>query len=45
MFGIYMKFPILCKINESHKSSISEVIDSKKQAYLNASQGFFLKLL
>ena len=33
------------KKNEPHRSSISEVIDSKKCAYLNASQAFFLETL
>ena len=46
MFGVYMKFPKLGKKkNEPHRSSISEVIDFERCAYLNASQGFFLKTL
>ena len=31
------------KENELHRSSISEVIDSKRCAFWNASKGFFLK--
>ena len=31
------------KDNEHHKSSISEVIDSERWAYLNASEGLFWK--
>ena len=35
---------VLKKI-EAHRSSISEVIDSERGAYLNQSQGFFRKIL
>ena len=35
-FGIYIKSSMFWKINEPHRSSISEVIDSEKWAYLNA---------
>ena len=31
--------------NEPHRLSVSEVIDSEICAYLNVSQGFFLKTL
>ena len=44
-FGIYMKFQLFRNKNERHKSTISEVIDSQRCANLNASQGFFLKIL
>ena len=30
-----MKFPIICTKYEPHKSSLSEVIDSERCAYLN----------
>ena len=36
IFGIYMKFPVFWIKYEAHRSSISEVIDSEKCAYLNA---------
>ena len=34
IFGIYIKFPMFWKQIEPHRSSISEVIDSKRCAYL-----------
>ena len=34
-FGIYMKFPMFWKIYEPHRSSFSEIIDSKRCACLN----------
>ena len=40
-----MKFPMFSKENKPHMESISEIIDSEISAYLNASQGFFLKML
>ena len=43
IFGIYMKFPIFQKNIWVHRSSITEVIDSIKCAYLNAQHCFFLK--
>ena len=38
-----MKFPMICRKYEPHKSSVSEFIDSERYAYLNVQQGFFLK--
>ena len=34
---------MICRKYEPHHSSLSEVIDSKRCAYLNVQQGFFLK--
>ena len=36
IFGIYIKFRTITKKNKPHSSSISEVIDFQKRAYLNA---------
>ena len=36
IFGMYIKFETFGKQNESHKSSVSEVIDPERRAYLNA---------
>ena len=36
IFGICIKFAIFWNKNEPHRSSISEVIDSERCAYLNA---------
>ena len=35
-FGIYIKFSMFWKKHEPHRSSISEVIDFERCAYLNA---------
>ena len=43
-WNVYEISNVLKKI-ERHRSSISEVIGSETGAYLNASQGFFLKIL
>ena len=42
-FGIYIKIPLFWIKNEPHRSSISEVIDSKRYAYLNTNRAFFWK--
>ena len=36
IFGIYVKLPLFWKQHGRHRSNISEVIDSKRCAYLNA---------
>ena len=36
IFKIYIKFPMFWKMNEPHRSSISQLIDSKTCPYLNA---------
>ena len=38
-----MKFTMFWNKKKRHKSSISEVIDSERRAYLNTKLGFFLK--
>ena len=42
-FRIYIKIPLFWIKNEPHRSSISEVIDSKRCAYLNTNRDFFWK--
>ena len=44
-FDIYIKFSMFWKKKQPDKSSISEVIDSKRCAYLNAKKGLFAKTL
>ena len=34
---------MMCRKYDPHKSRLSEVIDSKRCAYINVQQGFFLK--
>ena len=36
IFGMYIKFGTFWNKNEPHRSSISEVTDSERRAYLNA---------
>ena len=43
IFRIYIKFWTFWNRNEPHSLSISEVIDSERRAYLNASKVSFLK--
>ena len=44
-FESTLSFEHFEKKNEPHSSSISEVIDSERRAYLNAGKVLFLKIL